>query len=342
MSRHTASFSYNVLVAYLALVQASYASDAVYLAYVLNPIRFFEVFFWYYLSLALSRIAYGYLLDVVSGGYLLRASLAMQIAASALTGFSDDYVALSIGRLLRGIATSAMMVGVLEGSTHPHFRRLYGLTELAMAAGFLSAYIIPRPLAYSIYIALAALFLPIKTRGARAGFKPTISRRIVPVAISEFFLNMGLALTVPVALKISAGESLLPIALSAAVLIRALAQLIARVELGAGEIATFRLVEALLLYSLSALRGIHALLVYLVVNIIAGVYRASVGLIIRRSAERGGDLGFHYFLRDVGAFTGTVLGIYAPGTIFAAIAAAYSLSALVLVVTKPGRAAIAP
>lgn len=101
---------------------------------------------------------------------------------------------------------------------------------------------------------------------------------------------MGLALTVPVALKISVGESLLPAALSASVLIRAPTQLVAKSEFKAEEVAVFRVVEAFLLYLLSVLRGLEAALVYFAVNIVAGAYRASVGLIIRRSAKRGGDL----------------------------------------------------
>ena len=340
MAGPTASFSYNALVACLALIQASYASDAVYLAYVLDPARFFGVFLWYYLSLAMSRILSGYFVDLLGGGALLRTSLAMQIAASVFTGFSDDYYLLSLGRFLRGFATSAMIVGVLEGSAHIHFRKLYGYTELAMAAGYLSAYIAPRPVIYALYILLTALFLPAKMQSGRVDFRLAISRGIIPVAVSEFFLNMGLALTVPVALKISVGESLLPAALSASVLIRAFVQLAARSEFKAEEVAVFRVVEAFLLYLLSVLRGVEAALVYFVVNIIAGAYRASVGLIIRRSAERGGDLGFHYFMRDLGALAGAAVGMWMPYAIFIAVSTAYVSSALVLATTKPGRVAV--
>lgn len=77
-----------------------------------------------------------------------------------------------------------------EGSAHVRFRELYGYTELAMAAGYLSAYIAPRPLIYAIYISLTALFLPAKMQSGRADFR-LISRGVIPGAVSEFFSTWG-------------------------------------------------------------------------------------------------------------------------------------------------------
>ncbi|MEM3325924.1 MAG: hypothetical protein QXK63_00580, partial [Thermoproteus sp.] len=59
----------------MSIVQASFASDAVYLAQTLTPSQFFEVFLWYYLSLAASRVIFGYAADWLGSGVLLRASL---------------------------------------------------------------------------------------------------------------------------------------------------------------------------------------------------------------------------------------------------------------------------
>ncbi len=109
-------------------------------------------------------------------------------------------------------------------------------------------------------------------------------------------------------------------------LIRALAQLLSRKRFNALGVAIFRTVEAFLLYSLSVTSGHIALTAYLVDNIIAGSYRPSVGFIIRKLANRGGDLGFHYLLRDLGAFTGTLLSLVFPHIIFVILAVAYLLS----------------
>lgn len=111
MARIAASFSYSALVACLALIQASYASDAVYLAYVLDPARFFGVFLWYYLSLATSRILSGYPVDLLGGGALLRTSLTMQIAAQRVYRLFRRLHPAFTRPFLRGFTTSAMIVG---------------------------------------------------------------------------------------------------------------------------------------------------------------------------------------------------------------------------------------
>ncbi|MEL9990658.1 MAG: hypothetical protein QXP98_00055 [Thermoproteus sp.] len=314
----------------MSIVQASFASDAVYLAQTLTPSQFFEVFLWYYLSLAASRVIFGYAADWLGSGVLLRASLVFQLLANLLTGFAHDWASASVGRLLRGLATNAMIIGVLEGASHAHFRKLYGLTELAMAAGYSAAYVAPRQYAYVAYSVSTLFFVFTKPPSAAAAPRLTISKSIVPIAVSESFLNAGLALTVPIALKLSVGDLLMPGVLALAVLTRAVVQLASQRALGAAEVAVIRTAEAAMLYSMSYLHDYAAAVLYLAVNAFAGYYRPSVGLLIRKAAHRAGDLGFHYFLRDVGSLTGSLLGIWLGADVFKGIALCYLSSAAVL------------
>jgi len=137
----------------------------------------------------------------VRADVLIRASLAAHISANILTGFSEDFALLSLGRWLRGFATNAMIVGVLEGFEYEHFKRLYGVTELAMAIGYISAYIAPKPLVYLLYTVASLRFLALKTQRT-SRLTLTVSKSVVPIAFSEFFLHVGLAFTVLIALKL--------------------------------------------------------------------------------------------------------------------------------------------
>lgn len=152
-----------------------------------------------------------------------------------------------------------MIVGVLEGFEYKHFKRLYGVMELAMVIGYISAYIAPKPLMYLVYTVASLQFLTLKMPERTPQLTLTVSMSVVPIAFSEFFLHMGLALAVPMALKLSVGEDLLPLTLSLVVLIRALVQLLGRKRFNALDVAIFRTIEAFPLYSLSVIPGHIAL-----------------------------------------------------------------------------------